>query len=359
MGEMTTTTPTHHRTNSKYLPKDWLVPGLEPQTKAAKKVVTIVICVLWYACNISVVLLNKALLTTFEFKKPVILTLCHMLTCSILSYFVSLTKIFPRQYVQTRSQLVKICTLAGVFVTSIVLGNVSLRYIPVSFNQAIGATTPFFTAMLAALIQAKFESRVTYISLIPVVVGIIITTGGEPSFHTFGFLACVGGTFCRGLKSVMQAVLLSSENEKMSSMNLLMYMSPAAVVILIFVAAVVEPTGVYDTLELLKSPFFCFILWANCVLAYCLNLLNFLVTRYTSALTLQVLGNGKGVVAAGVSIAIFRNPVTVQGMLGYFITIAGVVAYSESKKRTVRIRSLSRGEGVMKDNRPSVNPSKV
>ena len=55
---MTTTTPTHHRTNSKYLPKDWLVPGLEPQTKAAKKVVTIVICVLWYACNISVVLLS-------------------------------------------------------------------------------------------------------------------------------------------------------------------------------------------------------------------------------------------------------------------------------------------------------------
>ena len=54
------TTPTHHRTNSKYLPKDWLVPGLEPQTKAGKKVVTVVICVLWYTTNISVVLLNKA-----------------------------------------------------------------------------------------------------------------------------------------------------------------------------------------------------------------------------------------------------------------------------------------------------------
>ena len=341
-------TPTHHRTNSKYLPKDWLPlgPGLEQSGKPGKKLVTVIICVLWYTTNISVVLLNKALLTTFGFKKPVILTLCHMFTCSILSYGVSLTKTFPKQYIQTNTQFVKICTLAGVFVTSIVMGNVSLKFIPVSFNQAIGATTPFFTAMLAVVIQSKFESRVTYISLIPVVVGIIITTGGEPSFHMFGFLACVTGTFCRGLKSVMQAVLLSSESEKMSSMNLLMYMSPVATIILIFVAAIVEPTGIWDTIALMReSTFFCFVLVINCVLAYCLNLLNFLVTRYTSALTLQVLGNGKGVVAAAVSIMIFKNPVTLMGILGYVITMGGVVAYSESKKRSKSRNVLAQKEG--------------
>ncbi len=36
------------------------------------------------------------------------------------------------------------------------------------------------------------------------------------------------------------------------------------------------------------------ILGANGALAFLVNLTNFLVTRYTSALTLQVLGNGKG-----------------------------------------------------------------
>ena len=325
--------------SSKYLGKSWLARhGL-----SGKKVVTVIICLLWYTTNISVLLLNKALLTTFGFKKPVILTLCHMVACSVMGYLVSLTKTFPKQYIQTNTQLVKICTLAAVFVTSIVMGNVSLKYIPVSFNQAIGATTPFFTAMLAAVIQSKFESKVTYISLIPVVVGIIITTGGEPSFHMFGFLACVTGTSCRALKSVMQAVLLSSESEKMSSMNLLMYMSPIATVILVFVAAIVEPTGIWDTIKLAReSKFFCFVLILNCVLAYCLNLLNFLVTRYTSALTLQVLGNGKGVVAAAVSIMIFKNPVTLMGITGYIITIAGVVAYSESKKRASR-KSISIG----------------
>lgn len=48
---------------------------------------------------------------------------------------------------------------------------------------------------------------------------------------------------------------------------------------------------------------------------------------------LQVLGNMKGVIAAGISIAMFKNPVTAKGMLGYFITVCGVVAYSETKRR--------------------------
>jgi hypothetical protein len=44
---------------------------------------------------------------------------------------------------------------------------------------------------------------------------------------------------------------------------------------------------------------------------------------------LQVLGNMKGVIAAAISIALFKNPVTAKGMLGYFVTVCGVVAYSE------------------------------
>ena len=76
-------------------------------------------------------------------------------------------------------------------------------------------------------------------------------------------------------------------------------------------------------------PGFFWSLLVNSCIAYLVNLTNFMVTKYTSALTLQVLGNMKGVIAAGISIALFRNPVTAKGMLGYFITVCGVVAYSE------------------------------
>lgn len=48
----------------------------------------------------------------------------------------------------------------------------------------------------------------------------------------------------------------------------------------------------------------------------------------------QVLGNAKGAVAVVVSILIFRNPVSVTGMLGYALTVFGVILYSEAKKRS-------------------------
>lgn len=77
------------------------------------------------------------------------------------------------------------------------------------------------------------------------------------------------------------------------------------------------------------KPGFFWTLLINSCMAYAVNLTNFLVTKYTSALTLQVLGNMKGVIAAGISIAMFKNPVTAKGMFGYAITVCGVVAYSE------------------------------
>jgi len=57
------------------------------------------------------------------------------------------------------------------------------------------------------------------------------------------------------------------------------------------------------------------------------------VAKFTlSLLFLQVLGNAKGAVAVVVSILIFRNPVTVVGMVGYGVTVAGVILYGECQK---------------------------
>ncbi len=82
-----------------------------------------------------------------------------------------------------------------------------------------------------------------------------------------------------------------------------------------------------------ESPRFGALLALNCAAAAGVNLANFLVTRATSALTLQVLGKAKSVLAVGISLALFRNRVSALGMAGYGVTLAGVVAYSDAKRR--------------------------
>ncbi|BBG98026.1 Nucleotide-sugar transporter family protein [Prunus dulcis] len=304
--------------------------------KGKSRLFTIGLVTAWYSSNIGVLLLNKYLLSNYGFKYPIFLTMCHMTACSLLSYIaIAWMKMVPMQTIRSRVQFLKITALSLVFCVSVVFGNISLRYLPVSFNQAIGATTPFFTAVFAYFMTLKREAWLTYLTLVPVVTGVIIASGGEPSFHLFGFLICVAATAARALKSVLQGILLSSEGEKLNSMNLLLYMAPIAVVFLLPATLIMEENVVGITLALARDDVK--IIWYllfNSALAYFVNLTNFLVTKHTSALTLQVLGNAKGAVAVVVSILIFRNPVSVTGMMGYSLTVFGVILYSEAKKRS-------------------------
>ncbi len=74
----------------------------------------------------------------------------------------------------------------------------------------------------------------------------------------------------------------------------------------------------------------------NCLAAAGVNLSNFLVTRETSALTLQVLGKAKSVIAVAASLLLFRNPVSALGMAGYGVCLLGVAAYGRAKKASAR-----------------------
>ncbi|OIW09830.1 hypothetical protein TanjilG_32268 [Lupinus angustifolius] len=299
-------------------------------------IITALIIASWYFSNIGVLLLNKYLLSYYGYKYPIFLTMLHMLSCFGYSHVaINVLEVVPAQHIQSKKQFLKIFALSIIFCFSVVCGNTSLRYIPVSFNQAIGATTPFFTAIFAYVITCKKETGEVYLALLPVVFGIVVASNSEPSFHLFGFLVCIGSTAGRALKSVVQGILLTSEGEKLHSMNLLLYMAPMAALILLPFTLYIEGNVLGTTIHKAKGdPYVVFLLLGNATVAYLVNLTNFLVTKHTSALTLQVLGNAKAAVAAVVSVLIFRNPVTAMGMMGFVITIMGVVLYSEARKRS-------------------------
>ncbi|KAK8279907.1 hypothetical protein V6Z12_D09G141300 [Gossypium hirsutum] len=255
--------------------------------------------ILWYSSNIGVLLLNKFLLSNYGFRFPIFLTVCHMSACAFLSYVsIVFMKLVPLQPIKSRPQFLKIATLSVVLCGSVV------------------------------------GAWVTYAALVPVVAGVVIASGGEPGFHWFGFIMCLSATAARAFKSVLQGILLSSEGEKLNSMNLLLYMSPIAVLVLVPAVLIMEPNVLEVILSLGKQHrYMWLLLFINSTMAYSANLSNFLVTKHTSALTLQVLGNAKGAVAVVISILLFRNPVTVVGIGGYTMTVLGVVAYGEAKRR--------------------------
>ena len=117
-----------------------LLQQAEQQTGPAAhkaRLITAVVVFAWFCSNIGLLLMNKYLLSNYGFKQPVFLTFCHMLACVILSTAFSTSKHVPRKSIQSNKQLLKVSLLAIVFAMSVVLGNVSLRFIPVSFSQVL------------------------------------------------------------------------------------------------------------------------------------------------------------------------------------------------------------------------------
>lgn len=72
-------------------------------------------------------------------------------------------------------------------------------------------------------------------------------------------------------------------------MNLLLYMSPIAVLVLLPATLIMEPNVLDATITLaMTHKHLVLLILINSAMAYGANLLNFLVTKHTSALTLQV-----------------------------------------------------------------------
>ena len=94
----------------------------------------------------------------------------------------------------------------------------------------------------------------------------------------------------------LKGKLLEDSSEKMNSINLLKHMTPIAAVVLMLMVMVMEP-DITDSIPRYGSPSFpsfAAIMLLNGFLSFLVNLSNFLVTNFTSPLTLQVRPGSEG-----------------------------------------------------------------
>ena len=297
-----------------------------------RRPVTVLIIFTWFLLNIVINNLNGWILKTHGFAYPVTLTTVHMICCWALSGGCLLSVMRPTDPQPTSAAtLRKVRMLSLAFCASVACGNIALRYIFVSFSQMVSAASPLFTMLLSAAMVGKRFSRTAYLSTIPMCGGVMLCTAGEVNFHVLGFLAILASTLLRGIKSILQARLLSPE-ERMDALTLLYHMSRASIAPLGLYAALGEYPALNDPHLASADSFRLWLLiLTSGLISFLLNVCNFLVTKETSAVTLQVLGNVKVVFAIAVSLFIFGNRVSSWSVVGCAVTLLGVGIYDRGK----------------------------
>lgn len=237
--------------------------------------------------------------------------------------------------------------LAALFAISVGLGNLSLSYVYPSFNQMVSTTTPLITMLIQILVYRSKYNWWAYISVSILSGGFTLCYKHEQNYHILGLMCCIGAAVFRAAKSVVQAYLLKDKTKSMDAVTLLYYMAPySGLLLFCFSCATLGArpfTVFFQDGELSpNAPMVIGLTVLSGVTACLLNIFNFLVTYYTSAVVLQILGNVKVVLAIAFSSVIFGNEVSTMQWFGSGICVLGCVLYQQ-KGHTLKVQAAEKG----------------
>jgi len=265
-----------------------------------------------------------------RYTYPLFISSLHMLFCWVMcGLYLQFIKGWPEKTLTIRQQIVSVWPLGVCFALSIASNNLSLVYIFPSLNQMLASLGPIITVGLAVMIFGTRYNWYTWASMVSISGGLMICASFDADFNAAGVTFAMLATALRGLKSIMQQRILT---EKVDSILLLFYMAPCAGASMLLGSAWQE--GAQPVAVLLESEpsgaRACALLLAlgSCNACF-VNLANFLVTKHTSAVTLQVLGNVKSCLNIGVSVVVFGNQIQALQSVGVAVCMFGTWVYNK------------------------------
>ncbi|CAK7563876.1 MAG: hypothetical protein SEPTF4163_001756 [Sporothrix epigloea] len=291
----------------------------------------------YFLCNVALTIYNKLILG--KFPHPWLLTALHTGSASIGCYILRMRGTIPRTKLNWDEEM-KLVAFSVLFTINIAISNVSLAMVSVPFHQIMRSTTPVFTVAAYRLLFGRSYSTETYLSLIPIVLGVGMTTYGEYYFTLAGFLLTFLGVVLAVAKTIATNRIMTG-SLKLSPMETLMRMSPLAFVQALFISwisgelsgaagqASAAVAGRSAAIGAGLSPTGMLVaLLGNGVLAFALNVSSFTANKAAGALTMTVCGNVKQCLTVLLGIVFFHVTIGPLNGLGMLVSLAGAAWYS-------------------------------
>ncbi|KAI9801493.1 MAG: hypothetical protein M1833_002725 [Piccolia ochrophora] len=288
----------------------------------------VVYVVSWITLSSSVILFNKWILDTAGFRFPIILTTWHLAFASLMTQILArfTTVLDSRKSVKMtgRVYLRAIVPIGLFFSLSLICGNLTYLYLSVAFIQMLKATTPVAVLLAGWFLGVSAPDMKLLFNVSFIVIGVVIASFGEIQFVFIGFLYQCGGILFEAIRLVMVQKLLSSAEYKMDPLVSLYYFAPVCAVMNGLVSLVVEVPRLHMQ-DIYNVGLF--VLLANALIAFALNVsVVFLIGR-TSSLVLTLCGVLKDILLVFASMAIWGTHVSLLQAFGYSIALGGLLYY--------------------------------
>ncbi|GAA5970405.1 hypothetical protein JCM3765_005686 [Sporobolomyces pararoseus] len=291
---------------------------------------------LYFAFNLGLTLFNKLVLQGFPF--PWTLTAIQMLSGTIGTQIALSMGFFTQARLTTKENGVMLA-FSGLYTINIAVSNLSLHLVSVPFHQVVRAMTPLFTMALSIALYRKRYSRQTYLSLMPVIMGVGLATFGDYSATAWGFCLTLIGAVLAALKTIITN-RVQVGRLKLHPLDLLVRMSPLAFMQCVFFgwwSGELERVRIYGATEMTQQK--AIALAINGAIAFGLNVVSFTANKKTSALTMTVAANVKQVLSIVLAVLIFNLVLNPTNLMGIVLTLFGGAWYAKVELQEKQARA--------------------
>lgn len=273
--------------------------------------------------SVSIVICNKALISTLGFTFATTLTSWHLLVTFCSLHVALWMKLFEHKPFDARA-VMGFGILNGI---SIGLLNLSLGFNSVGFYQMTKLAIIPCTVLLETLFFRKLFSKSVQFSLVILLLGVGIATVTDLQLNALGSLLSLLAVITTCVAQIMTNTI--QKKFKVSSTQLLYQSCPYQAMTLFMIGPFLDGLLTNQNVFAFKyTPQVLFFIVLSCLISVSVNFSTFLVIGKTSPVTYQVLGHLKTCLVLAFGYVLLRDPFSWRNILGILIAVVGMVLYS-------------------------------
>ncbi|KAK9728073.1 hypothetical protein K7432_001325 [Basidiobolus ranarum] len=314
----------------------------QPRKHAASVIFAVV--AFYWAASLSVVFLNKYILSSpdYKFSYPLFVTWYQLVVALVLLIVwgqlgksISFFSTIPPFEFDLRIAK-RVAPLTIIYVMMLALNNLCLKYVEVTFYQVARSLSILFNIIFTYSLLGQKTSMQAMVGCSIVFVGFVVGSYGEVNFSWSGIVYGVSSSAFVALYGIyVKKTLTVVENNQW---RLLHYNTAISIMILSpIVIFSGELNDINEEITFLDDMNFWLLMTITGVTGFLINTAMFLQIKFTTPLTNTISGTAKACVQTLMAAICFQNPISFMNGVGIFMALFGsgyysFIRYNEMKK---------------------------